>query len=133
MNEEPTNTWVNVTQSPDLVMKMLLIQKREGYIEAFQAVKKQNLSGATVDGTRTGSWIAALTADMCGMLSIEDPSLLAELINAMNTLDVNIHWKAFLNLSIFLYKKKLTKWDLYRHIDQSNIDDVFASQQGEFR
>lgn len=134
MAEELQESWAFLTTPPDMVMKLMLLQKREGFIQAAMGLTKSSVLGGSIDSSRTAVWLTALWLETAAILKRDKQDAIEKKIQ--DSLDpsktkslkvdeiVNGHIDAFLSLSDWLDKKGLTKWDTKGGYDTSKLAEV---------
>ena len=81
-NDESEN-WASMANPPEMIMKLMLLQKKQGFIDAFMMVKRHNAKGATVDPTKTLGWLAGLWLECGSVLQRENPELYGKIGKAL--------------------------------------------------
>jgi hypothetical protein len=125
-DEEGKDSWMTTTNSPEQMLKLMLLWKREGFIQASMIQQKVSMNKGQIDPSRTGMWLHAMWLDIIPMLmGSEDGKRIEEkLRGAVGANDVNTHIQAYIDLSSWLYKKGLLKWDNRGGYDSSKLSEV---------
>jgi hypothetical protein len=123
MSDDEGENWANMANPPEMIMKLMLLQKKEGFINAFMAIKKHNANGANVDASRTLVWLSGLWLECSAILQRDNNNLYTKVGEALVSVSVDEHVDAFLDLMTWLDKKGL-KWDVRGGYDKSNIRQV---------
>lgn len=123
---EDEDSWANVANPPEMIMKLMLLEKKEGFIKAFMAIKKNNMKGVNVDSSRTMSWLVGLWLECGSILQRDNPDLYARMAGSLLSSNVNDHVIVFQDLMLWLDKKGL-KWDVRGGYDRSKLSSVHKS------
>lgn len=121
-NEEGEN-WANMANPPEMIMKLMLLQKKEGFINAMMTVKRHNVKGASIDPSKTMVWLTALWLECGAILKRDNKKLYAELGKALTSSIIDDHVAVFQDLMSWFDTKGL-KWDVRGGYNKSDIRQV---------
>jgi len=123
VDERLEESWASLANPPESVMKLMVLQKKEGFIQAAMSVKKLAQKGAVPDSSRTGQWLLGLWLEVVSVLDRDNAELDKEITAILKTTDINLHIQGYRKLVCWLDKKGV-KWDVRGGYNKSNIREV---------
>lgn len=103
-------SWATITTAPHIILKLVILEKREGFIQAMGKQKKNEVNGGSIIYGDVSDFLYELYLEVLPFLK-DNAELRSTIVQGLNTRNLNTIEVAFEELSYFLYGKGLTKWD----------------------
>jgi len=113
----------SVTNSPNIVLQLQILQKREGFIGSVQAQTMRAARNSTLDTAKVRGWLMALYLELYGSLKrdmLKDD--LKKIETALDSDELKDLTEAFFVLSVWLDTKKLTRFDTRGGYDRTRVE-----------
>lgn len=107
---EENNSWATLTNSPEQVLKLMILQSMEAFIQSIAAQKEITESSGQVNLARPKRFLYELYLRLIPFFKGRD-ELKKKVLAGLRSQDINDVESAFWEVHIFLYEKGLTKWD----------------------
>ena len=104
------NSWATITTAPHIILKLVILEKREGFIQAMGRQKKSIVNGGGSSLGDVSDFLYELYLEVLPFLRKEG-ELRSIIVRGLQSSNLNDIEQAFEELSYFLYDKGLTKWD----------------------
>lgn len=112
-----------VTNSPNIVLQLQILQKREGFIMCVQTQTIRLARNSTLDTAKVRGWLMALYLELYGGLKRDMPASDLQKIEAgLESDELEVLKEAFFVLSVWLDKKKLTRFDTRGGYDRTRVE-----------
>ena len=127
--EEENNSNYNITTPPSIILKIMILERRQELINSIEEYNNKKFLGAGWPINKIKALLYSLSYEIDAGLRKEydkakkgEENLYKTFKDKLKSKDADTLIEAFDFIEDYFYKKNLTRWDLKQQYDNSNVE-----------